>query len=381
MTEDSNIISVSRRTDVPAFYTDWFLNRLDAGFAEYLHPFTHQRFRLSLRPENVSAFVLWSKNFSPLLPHLPGLADQGYHFYCHLTINDLPPFLEPNVPSSEETIRQAKAIASNFTPHHLQWRFDPIILTNGIDTQATLQRFSRLAAALEGSTRRCYTSFVDPYSKVIRNLHQAGITLIEPTLEEKRELVARMAEIAANHGIQIYTCCEDVLLSSPAAVIARSAATRQSPARGGIPSFPEDVAQGPSGQAVGRVWTDFSPAQSQADLKVCATSHSRGANAPLKTQDPGLRTAALKGRCIDPEILSAIGAPFPTDLRPAPTRPGCGCFKSFDIGAYDTCLHSCLYCYANSNPTKVNQNHSRHNPSYPSLITADTRGLHTDSPR
>jgi hypothetical protein len=333
MNEGRKIISVSRRTDIPAFYTDWLLNRLQDGFAEYAHPFTGQRFTLSLRPENVSGLVFWSKNFAPLLPHLPIIASQ-YHFYCHLTITGLPKRIEPNVPPPEETLHQAQTIASLFSPHHLQWRFDPLFLDNEVTAEDTIRRFSTLAQALEGSTHRCYTSFVSPYSKVLSRLKQANSTLHQPPLGQKQEIMSKMAEIAAQHGIGLYSCCGDDLVTKTG-------------------SWP-------------------------------ATCDLRGAISQASSPKPQVS----KAHCVDPEILAAIGAPLPSldrlpsttlgvngtvskvepsDLRLAPTRKQCGCFKSFDIGAYNTCPHLCLYCYANSNPTRVRQNRSRHNPSRPAL--------------
>lgn len=332
-----NIISVSRRTDIPAFYLDWFLNRLQASFVEYFHPFLHQRLSVSLRPENVSAFVFWSKNFGPLLPHLPTLSKQGFHFYCHFTVTGLPSYLEPNVPPAEETIRQSKAIASLFSPHHLQWRFDPIFLSQEITPEATLHRFSSLAQALEGSTHRCYTSFAIPYPKVLYRLKQANTSLQEPNLEQKQEIMVAMAQIASQHGIQLYSCCEDALVTPALSPTTRSEECAVSSAHNAPP-------------------TTHYPAPS---THIPTHSH---------TYSP-----VLKARCVDPEILASIGASPPSDLRPAPTREQCGCFKSFDIGAYDTCPHLCLYCYANTSPHKVHRNLSHHNPSHPSLVTADTR--------
>jgi hypothetical protein len=319
MEEDRRVISVSRRTDIPAFYTPWFLNRLRAGFAEYLHPFTKQCLTVSLRPEDVSCLVFWSKNFAPLLPHLPDISRQ-YHFYCHFTITGLPTALEPRVPPTEEALRQAKSIASLFSPDHLQWRFDPIVLTRDVTPEATLDRFSTLARSMVGSTTRCYTSFVDPYPKVLQRLKEAGISLLDPPLEQQREIVGKMAQIASQHGISLYSCCEDALATQ-------------------TPSPP----QGSRLKAQGL------------------------GNPPLRPSALSPKPAVAFGHCIDPAILAAIGAPLPSDLRPAPTREQCGCFKSYDIGAYDTCPHLCLYCYANANPQAVHRNHAAHDPDHPNL--------------
>ena len=100
----SNIISASRRTDVPAFYSEWFLRRLEEGFCDYWQPFAYQWFQVSLRPEEVAGIVLWNKNLGPLLQSLPDLRNR-YVFYVQFTITRHPPELAPG------TITPAVAVA------------------------------------------------------------------------------------------------------------------------------------------------------------------------------------------------------------------------------------------------------------------------------
>ncbi len=286
-----SVISASRRTDIPAFYSQWLLNRIAAGFAAYYHPFTGRRYEVSLAPDDVSCFVFWTKNLGPLLPALPRLAER-YRFYIHFTITGLPRYLEPNVPPPEQTIAQFRQAAAQFGARCMLWRFDPIIFDQNIGAQATIARFDRLSALLEGYTERCYTSFVSLYARTLRNTARAGVAVRDPSLEEKLELLAQLVAIARERGMTIFSCCDDAL--------------------------------------VGR----------------------------------GVR----KARCIDPELVRAIGAPPPDDFRPAPSRKMCGCYRSVDIGGYDLCPAGCLYCYANANPKRARAAWRAHDPQAPALL-------------
>src|SRR5690242_11816435 len=90
------IISASRRTDIPAFYADWFRNRLKDGWCEVRNPFSSQRYAVSLAQRDVIGWVFWSRNYMPFLPTLMDLHNRGQRFLCHFTINGLPRILEPN---------------------------------------------------------------------------------------------------------------------------------------------------------------------------------------------------------------------------------------------------------------------------------------------
>ncbi len=211
-TKPSTIISASRRTDIPAFYMPWFMNRLRAGHVRYRNPFGGQPFSVSLKPDDVHSIVFWSKFYGPLLRHLDEVAGRGYRFYFHYTITGAPRLLEPHVPDWERAASVFRELASRTSPRHVQWRFDPIVFTGDLGVDYYVGRFREIASALAGATRRCYFSFAVFYGKVERQFRQAGIPYHEPDPEQKRRLVAAMAEIADEHGITLYSCCEDALV-------------------------------------------------------------------------------------------------------------------------------------------------------------------------
>lgn len=208
-----NIISASRRTDIPAFYMTWFMNRLRAGSADYPNPFGGQMCTVSLRPEDVHSIVFWSKYYRQLLPHLDELDRRGYRFYCHYTITGAPRTLEPQVPDWQQAVQVFRELAARTSPRHVLWRFDPIVFTDELGVDFYVGRFRRLADALSGATHRCYFSFASYYGKVARQLQQAHIRFFDPPLAEKQALIEKMADIAGEHGIALYACCQDALVA------------------------------------------------------------------------------------------------------------------------------------------------------------------------
>jgi hypothetical protein len=209
----STIISASRRTDIPAFYMPWFMNRLRAGSVAYPNPFGGQIHTVSLRPEDVHSFVFWSKFYGPFLCHVDEIQSRGYVFYAHYTITGAPPHLEPKAPRWERAVRVFHDLAARTSPQHVQWRFDPILFTDDLDAAFYINRFRQIAAALEGATTRCYFSFAVFYTKAVRRLEKAGIHYIDPPLEARQALVETLVTIAADHGMTLYACCQANLLN------------------------------------------------------------------------------------------------------------------------------------------------------------------------
>jgi hypothetical protein len=126
------IISVSRRTDVPAFYGDWFMRRLEEGFAGVVNPFGGRRYIVSLKPRDVVCFVFWSKNFGPFLENLKVIDEMGYKFYFNYTVTALPGIYESDV-ERQEAIEGLKQLSRTYFPQHINWRFDPIIISSVCD--------------------------------------------------------------------------------------------------------------------------------------------------------------------------------------------------------------------------------------------------------
>lgn len=214
----SKIISVSRRTDIPAFYGEWFMNRLEGGQADYLNSFGGQRHSVSLKPEDVNCFVFWSKNYAPFIDKLKLIEAMGYNFYFNFTITGLPNIFECNLVETDVAIETLKTISQMYSPKHVNWRYDPIVLSDKTDFSFHLKRFEELASKLEGSVERCYFSFLNlgQHKKVVRNIEkfhaETGICIIDPVANQKIELTDCLADIAEKYGISMYACCEDLLV-------------------------------------------------------------------------------------------------------------------------------------------------------------------------
>ena len=139
------IISASRRTDIPAFYSEWFVNRLQEGYCLVPNPFNpRQVSRISLVPESVDAIVFWSKNPAPMLPFLPMVEDLSYRFYFLFTVNDYPKALEPGLPPLVERISTFVELSQRIGPRCVIWRYDPIILSNRTDASYHRKTFENL---------------------------------------------------------------------------------------------------------------------------------------------------------------------------------------------------------------------------------------------
>jgi hypothetical protein len=210
------IISVSRRTDIPAFYGDWFMGRLKEGFAGVVGPFGGQKYIISLLPEDVICFVFWSKDFTAFLENLKVIEDLGYKFYFNYTITGLPKVFESKVDKSS-AIETLKTLSSMYTPKHINWRFDPIIITDTCGRDFYIHAFETLAAELQGLVERCYFSFVAEYNKVKLSFQQLertkGVKVLQSTTDFKIELANELASIAQRYGIQMFSCCGDYLVN------------------------------------------------------------------------------------------------------------------------------------------------------------------------
>ena len=149
------ILSVSRRTDIPAFYMPWFMNRLREGYVMVRNPMNyHQVSRVSLSPEVIDCMVFWTKNAIPLTPHLGEIALQ-YPFYIQYTLNPYGRDLEPGLPPLAQRLASACAIAEQFGSKHVVWRYDPIMLTEQYTADWHIEQFAAMTDALKGSARDC----------------------------------------------------------------------------------------------------------------------------------------------------------------------------------------------------------------------------------
>ena len=287
------IVSASYRTDIPAFYTGWFLNRLRAGRCDVANPYGGASYRVALTPEAVDGFVFWTRNLRPLLPHLDEVRRVA-PFTVQFTATGYPRALETSVIGVSEAVAQLRELRRRFGPRVAVWRYDPMVFTAELDAEAHAAGFAALAQALADTVDEVVLSVMHPYKKTSRNLDRVarryGFAWRDPPAEEKQALLTRLAAIARQHRIAPSLC-------------------------------------------------------SQPELLI-----------------PGLGEA----RCIDAGRLADVGQ-CPVAARESGNRPGCRCALSRDIGAYDSCPHGCVYCYAVADRNRALARFQGHDPAADSL--------------
>lgn len=305
------IISVSRKTDIPAFYSDWFFNRLKEGFVLYKNPFNANKvYRIELTPSHVDAFVFWTRNPKPMINRLHLL--EPYTYYFQYTITGYPRYIEKSTPNPYKAIETFKELSQLIGKERIIWRYDPILLSTTLTFEEHKRLFSKIAKLLKGYTEKVIISFADFYTKTERNLKNINIpTDSNTTLQninffnildikfetELQDLLKFMIEIAQENDMKIETCAEEINLKQ------------------------------------------------RYNINI---EH---------------------GRCIDNELLERIskykGFSHKKDKG---QRKECGCIESRDIGVYDTCIHGCQYCYATTQHIKAIENKKSHNSNSPFLI-------------
>jgi len=211
------IVSASRRTDIPAFYTKWFMNRIRAGYCLVPNPFNpNQVSNISLEPDNVDLFVFWTRNPKPLIPHLKELNALGYSYYFLFTLMDNPRILDLKSPSPEISIETFRKLSDLIGPEKVIWRYDPIVLSNVTDIDFHKQRFEFIADKLRGHTFRCIISFVDIYRKIearLNNLAGKGFVFEKRDNNDLSDLACTLCDIAGQNGMEMKSCASKVDLS------------------------------------------------------------------------------------------------------------------------------------------------------------------------
>lgn len=285
------VISASRRTDIPAFYMQWFMAGIAKGAFEVINPYNRRVSVVPAGPDRVHTIVFWSKNFGPFIAGDYGrrLEDAGYHLFFNFTVNSREPLLEPHVPPLNERFHQLRTLCRCHDPRAVTWRFDPVCFyrTGDGTIKNNLMDFDRIArAAADCGIVRCTTSFMDDYRKIRRRTAaMPGFSFIDPPMNQKLDLVMDMQRRLAQHHIALATCCE--------AEVQRR--------------LPPD--------------SPIAPA-------ACIPS--------------GLLKTLYGGRL---SMRRDAGQRI---------RQGCGCRVSVDIGSYHLhpCYHNCLFCYANPSALK-----------------------------
>lgn len=205
------IISASRRTDLPAFYADWLIQRVQQGYVLVRNPRNpHRIMRISLSTDVVDGMVFWTKNPMPLMPHLHHL--DAYSYYFQFTLTPYGRDAEPRLPDKREVLIPAfQRLSSLIGSERMVWRYDPIFFSPLYTPDEHCRRFKAMAQQLEGCTNRCTVSFLDTYRCMIKS---SAPLRIEPESQQHYSLLERFVPIAAQHGITLDTCAEALDASS-----------------------------------------------------------------------------------------------------------------------------------------------------------------------
>lgn len=282
------IINTGQRTDIPAFYSEWFFNRIKAGYVCVRNPYNPNRItRYTLDSKIVDILSFCTKNPQPMLARLEEIREFGQYWF--VTITGYGKDIEPNVPNTDDVVWAFWQLSEMVGVDCVVWRYDPILLTDRYNFDYHLKRFEEIAKHLQGAVNTVVISFLDLYAKVVRNFREVRMI----TRTEKEQLGKALIEIAQNYGMRVRTCHEGCLLE-----------------------------------------------RYGADCNGCMTI-------PIYEK-------AIQKRLTVPAFR--------------PSREGCACYLSNDIGAYDTCMHLCRYCYANNQEMFVKQNYKKHNINSSLLI-------------
>jgi len=279
------VISASRRTDIPAFYMPWFMDRLQRGCFEVVNPYNRRSRRVPASPDAVHSIVFWSKNFGPFIDgnYNRLLQDAGYNLFFNFTVNSEDPLLEPQVPPLRQRLKQLTALQKGGNPRGVTWRFDPLVFYSKEDGEVrdNLNDFEMIAAAAsDAGIERCITSFMDFYPKIGRRIKSmGGFAFLDPPVEKKIEILGRMQATLSSKGIVLTTCCENALL-------------------------------------------EVLPADLEVNAGACVPN-----DLLAELYGPGVSLQRDRGQRV---------------------KAGCGCKVSVDVGSYaeHPCYHRCLYCYA-----------------------------------
>ena len=302
------IISASRSTDIPAFYSDWFLKRLEAGYVVWVNPMNRRPQIVNF--ENLKFIVFWTKNAAPLQARLNEIDERGIRYYFQHTLNNYKPEFEPGVPLLDERIASFQRVSQMIGKEKVIWRFDPLILSDWIDVDVLINKIEAVGDRLHPYTEKLVFSFVDidQYSAVRRNLDRAGLGHCrEFRPDEIVEFAEKLSVINESWGLELATCGETV------------------------------------------------------DLAPYGIVHNQ---------------------CIDAALISRICADDRTIVdyirgnsgKDKGQREACGCIPSKDIGMYNTCMHQCVYCYANHRNELVRKNAELHRTSSDAATITDSPG-------
>jgi DNA repair photolyase len=306
------IVSASRSTDIPAFYSDWFFHRLDVGYSAWTNPFNGVRSYVSYK--NTRFIVFWSKNPRPLINHIDELKHRNIGCYIQYSVNDYEAEgLEKNLPPLSKRIDTFKQLVNRLGLGRVIWRFDPLILTDRISIDLLLNKIENIGDQLFGYTKKLVFSFADIeiYGKVRANLNKANIKYIDWQEEQMHEFAERLVQLNEKWHFNLATCGEKIQLDN----ISHNHCVDD--------------------ELIIRFAYHDKELMDYLNVKIL----------PMPEADLfGGVEEIPKDAIILPDGTYAIHG----NNRDNGQRKFCGCIKSKDIGEYNTCIHGCEYCYANA---------------------------------
>ena len=201
------IVSVSRRTDIPAFYFDWFCHRLKEGFVDVVNPFNRKQVsRISLKPKVADCIVFWTKDPAPMIGRLDALS--AYPYYVQISITPYGGDIETNIRPKADIIKTVQELSMRIGRERVVWRYDPILLNDTYPITNHLEWFRTTLDKLAPYVDRCVISFIDLYAKAKKNTQ--GLNIHELSAEEMNELAAGLSQIAKGSGVTLQTCSEEI---------------------------------------------------------------------------------------------------------------------------------------------------------------------------
>ncbi len=311
------VISASRSTDIPAFYSRWFMNRLDKGYITWMNPFNRKEQYVSF--EETKIIVFWTKNPKPIIPHLKELDNRGIKYYFQYTLNDYEEEnLEPNVPKLNARIETFINLSNLIGKEKVIWRFDPLILSSAITIDNLISKIERIGNRINQFTDKLVFSFADIelYMKVKLNLSKNKESYREFKQSEIDEFSEKIVFLNNAWDLSLSTCAEKV------------------------------------------------------DLEKFGIEHNRCIDDELIYKIGKNDPEILDWLGLSNPILSLFGDDYSNNkkLKDKGQRKVCGCMVSKDIGMYNTCNHLCTYCYANHSENVVKHNLKKHDFHKPSII-------------
>ena len=305
------IISASRSTDIPAFYSEWFINRLKKGYVRWKNPFNGLQYYVSFDKSRL--IVFWSKNPKPIFKYLDYLDSKSINYYFQFTLNDyVTENLEKKIPALNKRIDTFIELSEKIGKEKIIWRFDPLILTNEINTDLLLKKIQGIGDKLHAYTDKLVFSFADIsiYKKVQSNLIKEDIQYIEFDKKKMIEVASGIRELNRKWKFEVGTCSEDI------------------------------------------------------DLQEFDIIHNKCIDhdliIKLFSQDKALMNH-LGYKIPEPNLFDDnLVIKTKKRLKDKGQRQLCGCIISKDIGQYNTCPHGCVYCYANTSMKIAIMNYNKH---------------------